>query len=227
MKNNPIKAEIQGSSQPFRFKKSIYLVEVVGQKARNLSEFMRALSIVDRSAIFFHLHQPMLVSPQAQLEYPNDFAYWMAKELGNYILAEKFANLEPFRVQDLEEIRRDMVSQISQQLVHEQDGKSVVLGREFVFCRARSIVLDSGLEASNLKEFRDALKRVDINSVYYHLVESKLRLGRKTNDFAGWLQAIGEDELANEAGMLDPYLTTLEGNRNGLIKLVEARVSGR
>jgi hypothetical protein len=224
MQNSETIEEKMMNDKNFDFKKTAYLIEVSGQKARNLNEFMSAISIVDRASIYFHLHQPMLISPEAQQEYPNDFAYWMAKEVGDYILAEKFANLELFRIQDLERIRREMVSYISQRLIAQPDGRNVADGREFVFCQSRSIVLDCARRAVNLREFRDALKEIDANSIYYHLVETKLRLNRESNDFAAWLQAIGEIELAHQVNSHDPYLTTLEGNRNVLVKLVDARL---
>jgi len=226
MQNNLPAIDSTVRDKTFHFKKTAFLVEVSGQKARNLTEFMRAISIVNRASIYYHLHQPMLVSPEAQLEYPNDFAYWMAKEVGDNVLAEKFANLEVFQVQDLEAIRREIVTHVSQRLVNHPDIKNVTEGREFVFCQARSVVLDCKQRATNLGEFTDVLKKVEANSIYYHLVESKLRLGREANDFAVWLQAIGEGDLAHQASTLDPYLTTLEGNRNSLLKLIDARVSG-
>ncbi|MEW6733884.1 MAG: DUF5752 family protein [Acidobacteriota bacterium] len=217
--------EIKSNHKPFTFKKTNFLVEVIGLKARNLDEFLKSVSVVDRSSIYFHLHQPMLISPATQLEYPNDFAYWMAKVVGDNVLAERLANLEVFRYQDLELIRREIVSLVSQRLLAEPISRNVPDGREFVFCRMRSVVLECGLRANNLREFRDLLGKVEVSSIYHHLVEAKIRLRRGANDFTNWLKAIDKEELAVQVDSFDPYLTTLEGNRRRLLKLLDTHLS--
>jgi hypothetical protein len=47
-------------------------------------------------------------------------------------------------------------------------------------------------------------------SLYFHFMESRLRLGRQTNDFSHWLVGRGEHELARLINELNPYTRTLD-----------------
>jgi hypothetical protein len=47
-----------------------------------------------------------------------------------------------------------------------------------------------------------------------------MRLGIPENDFSVWLRGIGQDDLAKQISMLDPYNITLENLRRKIIKMV-------
>jgi hypothetical protein len=88
----------------------------------------------------------------------------------------------------------------------------------------RTFVLPTPYQARNLKEFRDVLRKVSINSIYFHIFEARLRLERGDNDFSYWFEGIGQKELAEEISRLDPYTITLEGLRNKIIQQVSRHV---
>src|SRR5205823_3776955 len=83
--------------EPFVFKKVLYLVEVTGRRARTLDELLRALAVVPAESVGYHMHREFLAYKFAPIEYPNDFAYWSAKVLGDDILGEKLASLRVFK----------------------------------------------------------------------------------------------------------------------------------
>ena len=86
---------------------------------------------------------------------------------------------------------------------------------------SRTFVLHTPYVARTLTEFREALKQVSINSLYYHIFDAKLRLEKGENDFSRWFRDSGRVELAEEVARLDPYSYTLEGLRNKIVKLGE------
>lgn len=88
----------------------------------------------------------------------------------------------------------------------------------------RTFILPTSNEAHNLEEFRDILKKISINSIYFHIFEARLRLERGDNDFSKWLADMGQSQLAQEISHLDPYTITLEGLRRELVQKVSRYV---
>ena len=88
-----------------------------------------------------------------------------------------------------------------------------------------SVILPTPYVAHDLREFVETLRKISLGSLYFHIFESRLRLGRGLNDFSD-LDAgqPGEDELGEEIARLDPYTYTLEGLRSALIQLIEKRI---
>jgi hypothetical protein len=89
-----------------------------------------------------------------------------------------------------------------------------------------SFILPTNFEASDLREFRDALERVSLASISYHMFDARLRLEQGDNDFAKWLEsALGEKMLADRLRNLDPYTITEDGLRRRMIAMVDARLA--
>ena len=79
--------------------------------------------------------------------------------------------------------------------------------------------------AHDLREFVESLRKISLGALYFHMFESRLRLGRGLNDFTIWLKdSLGETELGDQIARLDPYTYTLEGLRTSLIQLIEKRI---
>jgi hypothetical protein len=61
---------------------------------------------------------------------------------------------------------------------------------------------------------------VEIQSIAYHLLESKVEPTGARNDFTRWFEALGFTDLADRLDTFDPYLNSLEDNRSYLVKLI-------
>src|SRR5215468_5664488 len=120
-------------AQPFVFKKVLYLVEVTGRKARTLDELLRALAVVPPESVGYHMHREFLAYKFAPIEYPNDFAYWAAKVLGDEILGERLANLRVFKHRSLEALRGEIARLVGEHLIERPEAAAQVAapGREF------------------------------------------------------------------------------------------------
>ena len=92
-------------------------------------------------------------------------------------------------------------------------------GEDFYFCRSQSFIMPSGLVAHSVEEFFDLLPSISKASLYFHLIESRLRLGLETNDFSNWLEGRGKPELARAVNALDPYVNTLDELQARILRL--------
>ena len=71
-------------------------------------------------------------------------------------------------------------------------------------------------------EFIEILKKITVNSIYFHVFEARLRSEKSIGDFCNWIEnSIGDVELAHKITNLDPYTYTLEGLRANIIKIIE------
>jgi len=96
---------------------------------------------------------------------------------------------------------------------------------QFHFIKTISFVFPTPYVARNLLEFVDVLKKITINSIYFHVFEAKLRLEKGVNDFSHWIDtSCARPDLAQELARLDPYTHTLEGLRKKIIQLIENQI---
>lgn len=97
--------------EEFFFLKSIHVVMPTPYAASTLLEFAQALEQVSLHSLYFHLFDARL-----RLGHPtNDFAKWMAEQLGQQELADRVSRLDPY-AQTLEALRATLLALIRQRL---------------------------------------------------------------------------------------------------------------
>ena len=216
---------LKKATQPFRFYTQLYIKELTGLKARNLSELVSILKEVPDSVVYYHTHhfveEYQYLTPQPA----NDFALWVSDVIGDEILAEKLSNIDTFEFSSIGELRERIIAVINEELSKRGDGRTAFEGREFHFIKSVTVILPTPYIAHDLREFVEVLRRASIDSLYFHIFESRLRLHKGVNDFSIWLQdCLDERELADKIAVLDPYNYTMEGLRSVIIKLIEERI---
>jgi len=216
---------LKKAKEPFRFQSRTYIKELTGLKAKNLREFVDTLKKVDDSVIFHHTHNFLEEHHYLIPEPSNDFAVWVNDALGEEVLGERLASVNTFEFHSLGALRERIVAIIEEHLAGESNSREAMPGREFCFMKSVSLVISTPYVAHDLREFVEALRKISLGSLYFHVFESRLRLGRGLNDFTIWLQdSLEEAELGEEIAQLDPYTYTLEGLRSALIQLIEKRI---
>jgi hypothetical protein len=189
---------------------------MTGRRASDAIELLEILGQVSPESIFHHMHQYFLKPHVRPPAYPNDFAVWVADALEEKSLAERLANLNPFEFAGIEDVRRELVRIISEFLKENPPPRPVLAGKEFFFNEGVTLVIPTGLEAANMKEFLNALKLVDHSSIYFHFYEARLRIGKEKDDFSRY--------LASKISSLDPYMYTTEVLRKKIVALLQAEV---
>jgi len=210
------------TTNEFRFYTSLGLVELTGQKARNVSELVEIIKQVDDSSIFYHTHRYLREYHFLKEECSSDFGQWAFDSVQEMALGEKLANIDILNFTDIKSLREAITAVLEDYILSGVRIWNVPSGKELHFCRLVSVIMPTKYVATDLGEFSHALKNISINSLYFHLFEARLRLGRKTNDFSHWIEdALGNPPLARSIEALDPYNHTLNELRTKIIDLIE------
>ena len=218
--------QLKKAKTPFLFNSRLNLTELTGLKAKTLAGLLENLKKVPDSVIYYHTHHFLEEHNYLTPEPANDFAVWVSDALGNDILGEKLASVDTFDFTSLGALRDRIIGVIEENMSDPSCiGRSAMDGEEFHFMKSVSVILPTPYQAEDLREFVEILRKISLNSLYYHVFESRMRLGKGTNDFSIWLeQNLDETELGREIAKLDPYTYSLEGLRSALIQMVEKRI---
>ncbi len=214
--------------EPFKFYTRLHLSELTGLRAANLGQFLQLIKEVPDSCIYHHTHRFLQQHQYLSPEPPNDFAYWVTDVLGEDELGERLASIDTVQFATIGELRQKIIDTIEDYL----KGDSLVKLRfarsdeEFHFIKSVSFVLPTSFVAHDLEEFVRILKKITIDSIYFHIFESRLRLKKQGNDFSHWIEtSVGNKEIAGRISRLDPYTHTLEDLKKKIIKIIEEKIS--
>lgn len=215
--------EIKKANEPFRFYTRLNLSELTGLKASSLEELLEYIKEVPESCIYHHTHRFLQQHQYLSPEPPNDFAYWVTTSLGEKELGENLASIDTIQFNAISDLRHAFVSVIEDYLKAYPDAKknSTRKGDAFYFIKSVSFILPTGYVANDLLEFCRILENISIDTIYFHIFEARLRIGKKINDFSYWIESsLGNKRLADSISRLDPYTYTLEDLRKTIIEKV-------
>jgi hypothetical protein len=147
--------------------------------------------------------------------------------LGEDELGERLASIDTIQFSNIRSLREKIIETIEDYLKDNPIAKLKFAreGEEFHFIKSVSFVLPTNYIAYDLREFVDILKKITIDSIYFHIFEARLRLEKGTNDFSYWLEtSLGDRELSENISRLDPYTHTLEDLRKTIIKIIDRKI---
>jgi hypothetical protein len=99
----------------------------------------------------------------------------------------------------------------------------VEFGEAFHFQQSHIVEVPLGTVVNTLAEFRAGLAEVDASAIYFHMVEARARLGRRSGDFAEWIRtSLALPALAERIERIDAYMTSLERVRARVLALVDS-----
>lgn len=210
------------TKDPFTFIGCVELRQALDRRALNEQELMDRLKEVPAGSIFYHTHGYFLRHRPVTTAYGNDFATWVAVQVRDQVLAERLAVVNPFEFPNLEALREELATIIHDHLLRLSSVPRVEFGEPFYFQQSHVVEVPLGPGAETLTEFRDGLAEVDASAIYFHMVEARARLGRRSGDFAEWIRTSLElPELADRIERIDAYMTSLERVRARLLSLID------
>jgi hypothetical protein len=207
--------------KPFEFKQCITILKATGEKAKNLRELRDRISDVSDESMFHHMYQYFL-KEQRVLEYTNDFAEWAGETLKENVLSEQLSNIDPYSFKSIVDLRNEIVRVIDAYLKTFPKTRAVLLGDEFYFNEGITLVSPVGIQVKNLAEFLIAIRYVELESIYYHFYEARIRPPEEVDDFSHWFgDTLNKKGLADRIRSIDPFMHSLEAARQHIIELVE------
>ncbi len=216
-----------GAAKPARnkfwFSEYLLMPRPTGKKAANLRELLQHLREMSEPVLRYHLLESRLATLPPILEYPNDFALWAANSLHDDELAEKLSGIDPFEFENLAQVREALVDLLEAYLRDHRPRPPVLPGFELYLCEGSAVVMPSGIGAQTLPQFCRALQTVALDSVYYHFVEARWRLGdRKRDDFSHWIDNnFSLPDLVRDIRAIDVYFYTPTEIRETLVSLIK------
>lgn len=173
-----------------RLKTEVWLPEYTHFKAQNLAQFLECLRKIPQDSLYYHTYRHMFYYRLLSTDFQNSFAFWLYKN--NFlVLAEKFSFINPLKFKDLEDLRKEFIRLITQNLKDVERPTST-----FYFLKANRKIFTLKEEVKNLEDLREALKRMSLNSLFYFAVSSRLVNEEGESDLFIFLKSIGKEELA-------------------------------
>lgn len=220
-------AELVRAKEPFRFYTRLHLSELTGLTASTLTQLLRYLKEVPGSCIYHHTHKFLQQHQYLSPEPPNDFAYWVSVILREEELGEKLASIDTVQFSNIRSLREKIIKTVEDYLKKNPLAKLRFANEdeEFHFIKAISFLIPTNYSVYDLKGFSEVLKKITLDSIYFHIFEARLRLEKPTNDFSNWIEnSLGDKQLAQKISGLDPYTYTLEDLRKQLIRIIEKKI---
>lgn len=205
---------------PFHFYTERRLVQLTGIKAHNVTELLDNTKDVPGSSIFYHTHHLFLSHHFQKPVVYNEFAVWVSQAVQEETLSEKLAILDLRQFTSIRQLREAIVALIEARLQEANGQRQCLPGQEFHFCKSKSFIMPTGIVAENPADLVAKLPTITNVSLYFHLVEARLRMERPSNDFSQWLNAWGEKALAREIDSIDPYAATLDELKTSIVNLI-------
>jgi len=219
--------QLKRVEKPFRFYTRLHLSCLTGLRATTIVQLLGLMKEVPGSSIYHHTHRFLQQHQYLSPEPPNDFAYWISEILGEDELGERLASIDTVQFSNIRSLREKIIQTVEEYLNSNPLAKLKFArdGDEFHFIRSVSFVLPTKYIVYDLREFLDTLRKITIDSIYFHIFEARLRLEKKTNDFSYWIEtSLGNAQLADKIARLDPYTRTLEDLRVALIQLIKREI---
>ena len=210
----------------FHFYTEHGIVRSAGQRANNLPNLLEGIKQVSGSSIFYHMHHAILRRHIIPSDTMNDFARWTWFNLGEQRLAEHLAIVDPMEYVSVREARDKVADTVSAFVSREPVLRKVAREKEFCFLELQSFVLPTKLVARNLHEFYLCLQKIGPGSIFYHLIEARIRLGKQGSDFSKWLaEDLREYGLAAKIDSLSPYVYNLWDLKQEIVRLISERAA--
>uniref|UniRef100_A0A7C4NS59 Uncharacterized protein n=1 Tax=Thermodesulfobacterium geofontis TaxID=1295609 RepID=A0A7C4NS59_9BACT len=207
-------------NNPFIFKSELWIPKYTGIKVYSINEFIKALKEIDKFSIFYHMYINIFNYHNLPTFYTNSISYWFFKN-GYLLLAEKLSIIDPLDYFDLEELRIALINILEENYDKNWNRKEKY---PFYFITAEREIIECERVAHNLDEFIEGIKKSSINSLFYHLITSRIENKTIINDYSAWLYSIGESKKAEKINKLDPYTMTLYEIKEEIIKILEKKI---
>lgn len=191
------------------------------RSAMNLRELEERIADCPEESLFHHFCETVIRPTFDNPEYHNDFAMWVRRYLQDRTLAERVSVINPYKLANLEELRRVLMDIIQERLVEIDHIPWAPVKDQFYFLRSVTVVYDTGMVLSEPAHLFEKLADMANGSIYYHFVEARRRTENHEDDFTNWLENFGDSvrPLIQALREVDFYYMSLSELKQKLVEL--------
>jgi hypothetical protein len=199
-----------------------------GRTCSNLRELLDSIKTTSDAALEHHMMRCALDDHFELYEFPNDLARWCWDALGDDVLAEELGLIDPYQQASIASLRDTLVNVIEERLWESERLPSCRPGRELHFIESSLLAYDTGERFTTPTALAEALPKMPLRSLFYHVHEARRRTSGRSDDFSDWLERYGADAaLVARVRSVDFYFLNLNQLRTEFIdafrsQLVEA-----
>lgn len=189
-----------------------------GRFCSNLRELLGAVRTVPDAVLEHHTMRCALEDHFELHEFPNDLARWCWTRLGDNALGEQLGLIDPYRLASTAALREAIVNLIEDRLWHLEQVPWCRSGYEFHLVESRLIAFDTGERIDTPTELAEAINRMTLRSLFYHVHEARRRTAGRTDDFSLWLESCEVDPaLIARIRAIDFYFLNLRQLQQELV----------
>ena len=208
------------SSEPFIVFDCSLVRRAAGRWCCNLRELRDAIQTASEAALEHHLMHCVLEDHFDLYEFPNDLARWCWSGLGDQILGEQLGLIDPYQQTAIAAVRESVLNAIDERLWGLERVPWCRPGLELHLIESRLVTYDTGERILTPAALAEAIERMSVRSLYYHVHEARRRSQGQTDDFSRWLQLKGvQPDVVARFRAIDFYFLNLAQLRQELLQV--------
>jgi hypothetical protein len=203
--------------EPFSVFECSLARRATGKICTNLRELLDAVRTMPDAVLEHHIIRCALEDHFELHEFPNDLARWCWNVLGDNVLGEQLGLIDPYLLASTAALREAIVNILEERLWHLDRVPWCRSGYELHLVGSRLIAFDTGERVTTPMELHDAIERMTLRSLFYHVHEARRRTCGLTDDFSLWLESCEADPaLVARLRAIDFYFLNLKQLRREL-----------
>jgi hypothetical protein len=152
-------------------------------------------------------------------EFPNDLARWCWTGLGDSALGEQLGMVDPYRQPSTAALRAALVNVMEDRLWDLDRVPWCRPGLELHLVGSRLIAYDTGERVHTPAALLEAVERMSLRSLFFHVHDARRRTAGQVDDFLPWLERYGADaSLVAALRDIDFYFLNLSQLRQTLVE---------
>jgi hypothetical protein len=188
-----------------------------GRACSNLRELLEAIRTVPDTVLEHHMMRCALEDHFELHEFPNDLARWCWTVLEDNVLGEQLGLVDPYRQSSTAGLRAALVNVIEDRLWGLDHTPWCRPGMELHLVESHLIAYDTGKRISTPAALVEAIQRMSLRSLFYHVHDARRRTAGQSDDFSQWLEKGGaEASLITALRGIDFYFLNLSQLRQAL-----------
>lgn len=215
-----------GTDKPFCLMDCSLVRCASGLACSNLRELLEAIRSVPDAVLEHHMMRCALEDHFELHEFPNDFARWCWTILGDNVLGEQLALVDPYRQPSLDDLRTSLVNVIEDRLWGSDHALWCHPGQELHLVESHLIAYDTGDRIFTPAALLDAIERMSPRSLFYHVHDARRRTAGQSDDFSLWLDECGASaSLVSALRGIDFYFSNLSQLRQAFVEAFRSDIA--